>query len=80
MKYNRVLWASRRGMLELDLILRPFAEFVYPHLSGAEQKLYRQLLDCEDQDLFAWLVRRKVPTDGRSADAVKLVLDNLPSE
>ena len=30
-----------------------------PALSPADQLRYRQLLECEDQDLFAWLMRRE---------------------
>lgn len=46
-------------MLELDLILMPFVERVYPSLSPSDQALYARLLDCEDQDLFAWLLHRE---------------------
>ena len=63
MDKNRLLWASRRGMLELDLILQPFVEKIYPSLSAEEQQLYQQLLECEDQDLFVWFLRRQEPED-----------------
>ncbi|MDY6983881.1 MAG: succinate dehydrogenase assembly factor 2, partial [Pseudomonadota bacterium] len=45
-------------MLELDLILVPFAEHILPQLSDADVELYRELLSEEDQDLFMWLTRR----------------------
>lgn len=60
---QKVYWRSRRGMLELDLLLAPFTLEVYPDLSPADQLQYRQLLECEDQDLFAWLMRREAATD-----------------
>ncbi len=63
MDKNRLLWASRRGMLELDLILQPFVEKIYPSLPAEEQQLYQQLLECEDQDLFVWFLRRQEPED-----------------
>jgi antitoxin CptB len=53
---QRVYWHSRRGMLELDLVLMPFAEQVYPTLDEATRARYRDLLACEDTDIFAWLV------------------------
>ena len=56
---RKLCWRSRRGMLELDLLLPPFTRNAYPGLPPEEQARYRQLLACEDQDLFAWLMRRK---------------------
>ena len=74
MDRNRLFWASRRGMLELDLIFLPFAENVYPQLAADDQFLYQQLLACEDQDLFSWLLGRKVPEDERIRHIVDIVL------
>ena len=56
--YNRLRWHSRRGMLELDLLLEPFVTAVYPQLDQRLQERYRKLLDCEDQVLFNWLMRK----------------------
>lgn len=56
--YKKMLWHSRRGMLELDLLLLPFAQEVLPDLTEEQQLVYRRLLDEEDQDLFACLVDR----------------------
>ncbi|OGT53248.1 MAG: hypothetical protein A3E84_01335 [Gammaproteobacteria bacterium RIFCSPHIGHO2_12_FULL_42_13] len=52
-------WACRRGMLELDIILLRFLEYSYLHLSPAEQALFSQLLECNDQDLFRWLLSKE---------------------
>ncbi len=52
-------WRSRRGMLELDLLLVPFARLAYPKLGGAAQAAYRRLLAEEDQDLYRWLIRKE---------------------
>lgn len=79
MEKNRLLWASRRGMLELDLILQPFAENVYPQLAPDDQQRYKQLLDCEDQDLFSWLLRSKVPKDAQLRQIVDIVLASRDS-
>ena len=64
-------WASRRGMLELDLILLPFVENVYPSLESDDQKLYSKLMECEDQDMFSWFLRRQDPDD---PDLLKIVV------
>ncbi len=63
MEYNRLRWASRRGMLELDLMLMPFVEHAYPDLSDADKESYVRLLESEDQDLFAWFLHRQEPED-----------------
>lgn len=76
MEYNRLWWGSRRGMLELDLILMPFLEKIYPTLSRDEQALYGQLLACEDQDMFAWFLHRQQPEDPAIRHIVDIIRDN----
>jgi antitoxin CptB len=73
---KRLYWHSRRGMLELDLILVPFAEQVLPQLADDEVQLYRELLAEEDQDLFMWLTRRADAPTQRLQRTVALVLDS----
>ncbi len=73
MHYNRILWGSRRGMLELDLILLPFVQERYQSLPEQEQVMFQQLLECEDQDMFAWLLHRVEPEDPAIAHIVQLV-------
>lgn len=63
MERNRLFWGSRRGMLELDLILLPFVDNVYPTLSAEDQLSYQALLASEDQDMYAWFMRRDDPED-----------------
>lgn len=64
-EHKRLYWHSRRGMLELDLILVPFARDQLDQLDAAELASYRDLLAREDQDLYAWLVGRSVAPDER---------------
>ena len=75
MEYNRLRWASRRGMLELDLILMPFVEHAYPLLDPATQESYARLLECEDQDLFAWFLHRQEPDD----ETLRPIVDTVRS-
>ncbi|MBE8718069.1 FAD assembly factor SdhE [Cellvibrio polysaccharolyticus] len=76
MDKNRLLWASRRGMLELDLILLPFVERVYDTLSAEDKVSYEALMLCEDQDMYAWFMRREDPSDSRLQRIVDIVRDN----
>ncbi len=62
-EYKRLRWASRRGMLELDLILVPFVENCFRDLSTEDQQRYIRLVECEDTELFAWFLGRQLPDD-----------------
>ena len=73
---NRLFWSSRRGMLELDLILLPFLDNIYPTLAQADKESYWQLLECEDQDMFAWFMRREDPQNSQLQRVVDLVRTN----
>ncbi|MEH6543771.1 MAG: succinate dehydrogenase assembly factor 2 [Porticoccaceae bacterium] len=75
MEHNRLRWASRRGMLELDLILQPFVEEDYLSLSSEDKQRFQQLLECEDQDLFTWFMKRGEPEDSEMKAIVKVILD-----
>ncbi|HEY7773089.1 MAG TPA: succinate dehydrogenase assembly factor 2 [Marinagarivorans sp.] len=76
MEYNRLKWASRRGMLELDLVLMPFLENVYLTLPPEDQALYVELLSCEDQDMYGWLLKHKEPPNEGLKRIVTIVMDN----
>lgn len=73
MDINRVKWASRRGMLELDLLLGQFVEHEYESLSPEEQTQYQTLLENEDQDLFNWLIHRHKPDSAETSDIIELI-------
>ncbi|WP_421683735.1 succinate dehydrogenase assembly factor 2 [Stutzerimonas urumqiensis] len=74
---NRLFWHSRRGMLELDVLLVPFVKEVYPSLDPADQARYRKLLACEDQDLFGWFMERGEPEDEDLYRMVRMILDRV---
>ena len=73
MNKNRLMWASRRGMLELDLILQPFVEYTYDSLSEHDQLRFEALLEREDQQLFVWLMKREQPTDPDTLRIVQII-------
>ena len=76
MNKNRLLWASRRGMLELDLILTPFVENVYETLSKDDQLRFEVLLECEDQTLFMWFMQRENPGNPDMDRILKIIRDS----
>lgn len=76
MDLNRLRWASRRGMLELDLVLLPFVENVYSTLAEEDQLRFDNLLEAEDTELFQWFLGKGVPDDPDNAKIVGIILDN----
>jgi antitoxin CptB len=71
---NRMRWAARRGMLELDLVLEPFVTARYAQLSVPDRLGFQRLMLCEDQDLFAWFMQRGEPDDQELAAIVSQIL------
>lgn len=69
-EFNRLYWHSRRGMLEIDVMLMPFTQQHFQTLTPADQHAYRALLDCEDQDIWEWLRGFKPPEDPNLARIV----------
>ncbi len=72
---NRMRWAARRGMLELDLVLEPFVQSRYETLDEADRTRFKNLMLSEDQDLFTWFMRREQPEDRELALIVSKILD-----
>ncbi|MFZ5655009.1 MAG: succinate dehydrogenase assembly factor 2 [Pseudomonadota bacterium] len=73
MDRNRLRWAARRGMLELDLLLETFLDAEYESLSSEQRAVLRRLLECEDQQLFAWLLGRATAPDAQLQAMVQRV-------
>lgn len=61
--FKRLRWASRRGMLELDLLLVPYVEQRFLSSSDEDQQRFLKLVEGEDNDLFAWLLGHGKPSD-----------------
>ena len=72
---NRLYWHSRRGMLELDVLLVPFTKEVYATLNQVD--LYVRLLECEDQDMFVWFMERAESEDPELQRMVRMILDRV---
>jgi antitoxin CptB len=70
---NRCYWRSRRGLLELDLLLPPFVQARFESLSQAQQRALQQLLDCEDPQIWDWLREHSVPDSPEILDLITLI-------
>ena len=75
--FNRLFWHSRRGMLELDVLLVPFLKEAYRELPADDQARFRKLLNCEDQDMFDWFMRKAIPNDPELEHIVNVILDRV---
>lgn len=71
----RLIWACRRGMLELDVILMPFVEHEYDGLDEEHRAVFRRLLECDDPDLFAWFMGHDSSQDAELQAMVEFILE-----
>lgn len=75
-QFKQIRWASRRGMLELDLLLVPFVEDRFRELPFTVQEQYVRLLECEDNTLFAWLLGRSRSDDQQLAGIIDQIIEH----
>ncbi|MDE0842069.1 MAG: succinate dehydrogenase assembly factor 2 [Porticoccaceae bacterium] len=76
MNKNRLVWAARRGMLELDLLLGPFVDKHFDALGKDDKLRFEVLLEQEDQTLFEWFLKTQVPADPNMQRIVQIVRDS----
>jgi antitoxin CptB len=73
MHKNRLSWAARRGMLELDLLLQPFVENEYEKLNQEDKMRFEVLLEKDDQTLLQWFLNLDEPGDQNIKRIVDLI-------
>ncbi|MFW9605797.1 MAG: succinate dehydrogenase assembly factor 2 [Pseudomonas sp.] len=73
---KRLQWECRRGMLELDVLLKPFLDEVYSQLDAEDQARFRNLLTCEDPDLFSWFMGYSAPAEEHQR-MVRMIVDRV---
>jgi len=73
----RLLWACRRGMLELDVLLMPFVKEAYGDLNERHKLIFQRLLTCEDPELFAWFMGHEICPDPDLAEIVEVILNRV---
>lgn len=59
---RRIRFLTRRGLLELDIVLKRFMEKEFQHLSDAELSVFVEILDLPDQEFWLWSIRKKQQT------------------
>ena len=74
---RRLIWACRRGMLELDVLFEPFVKEAYDELSDEQKAVFRRLVTCDDPDLFAWFMGHKKCPDEELQGMVDFMLSRV---
>jgi antitoxin CptB len=66
-------WRSRRGLLELDLLLPEFAAHEYLNLAPELRRAYARLLDCDDHDIWEWYRGHSLPDSAELVELIKRI-------
>ena len=64
---SAIRWRSRRGMLELDIVLAKFLDRHETRLSGDETKAYLGLLEYPDAELWDIITGKGEPEEVEKA-------------
>ncbi|AHF74992.1 ygfY [Candidatus Sodalis pierantonius str. SOPE] len=69
----RIHWACRRGMRELDIAIMPFFEQDFDALDDQDKRRFVRLLECDDPDLFNWLMNHGQPDDRELQQIISMI-------
>ena len=56
---NRINWKCRRGMREIDLLLREFSRTSLKNLTNDELSIFDQILNYDDQKLYDFIFKNE---------------------
>ena len=56
---NRIHWKCRRGMREIDLLLREFVKHSLEKLNGDQLLLFEEILNYDDQSLYDFIFKQE---------------------
>lgn len=71
---RRMEWRCRRGMLELDLLFKPFVKKHLPSLNHAQIAALDELLDLPDNVLWDFLMGKSNMVDADKKELLVLLL------
>ena len=70
---DRILWNCRRGLLELDLVLRRFLERHFDGLDAGQTEAFTELLAYDDNDLLDMVMGRAEPVNNRLSGVLEMM-------
>ena len=56
---NRIHWKCRRGMREIDLLLREFSNTSMKDLNSHDISIFDEVLDYDDQKLYDYIFKNE---------------------
>tara|TARA_E500000178_G_C16433319_1_gene492587 strand:+ start:214 stop:471 length:258 start_codon:yes stop_codon:yes gene_type:complete len=71
---NRILWKCRRGMREIDLLLREFSQNKLNELNKSDIDIFNEILNYDDQRLYDFIFKKE-PLDNKMHE--KFIETNL---
>lgn len=77
----RLKWRCRRGMRELDHLLRGFADLHAATLTESEMTAFEAILELPDPTLHAYLLGSRAPADAATArllERIRAAVDSRP--
>ena len=70
---SRLHWQCRRGMLELDTLLKAFLEKGHADLEKEGQQVFLELLDYDDTELLEYLMGRQSHMEVRVQNVIEAI-------
>jgi antitoxin CptB len=72
---GRLRWRCRRGMRELDVLLRRYVDERYACASCEQQEAFRELLDAPDPLIHAYCLGLEAPPTPALASLIGLITE-----
>ena len=70
---DRIYWNCRRGLLELDLVLRRFLEQHFDALNAQQTEAFKELLAYDDNDLLDMVMGRAEPVNTQINEVLGMI-------
>ena len=75
---GRLRWRCRRGMKELDRLLTAYLDHQFESATPQEQSGFRELLELQDPDLYAFCLGRSRPASAQLAALIDRIARSAP--
>jgi antitoxin CptB len=77
---NRITWKCRRGMREIDLLLREFSNSSLHQINQDSLHIFDKVLDYDDQKLFDYIFKNESLGDKDHEDFIDKYLKKFKSQ
>lgn len=67
-------------MLELDVLIMPFFDACFDDLTPSQQQDFVTLLECDDPDLFMWLMGKGSSSDPAVVGSIQKIIEHNRSQ